>query len=171
MRATKRALKITELINRGFHEDTLTWKPFRARSLAIGRVSRTYTTLTAPTPCLGTGEEKLTMTSTTSILGVPLDNEEPPVKKEKTSDELEGSNGAGVMPAVAIKTVYGVVRADPDLSTRAAAGLVILGRRDPWHREPSSASWPSGFTYENFASGCLYPPLVGWDIRLQMGRG
>lgn len=44
------------------------------------------------------------MTSTTSILGVPLDNEEPPVKKEKTSDELEGSNGAAVMPAVAIKT-------------------------------------------------------------------
>ncbi|KAG0411538.1 hypothetical protein HPB47_011317 [Ixodes persulcatus] len=24
------------------------------------------------------------------------------------------------------------------------------------------------FTYENFASGCLYPPLVGWDIRLQV---
>ncbi|KAM7288332.1 ovochymase-1 [Ixodes scapularis] len=24
------------------------------------------------------------------------------------------------------------------------------------------------FIYENFASGCLYPPLVGWDIRLQL---
>ncbi|XP_042144566.1 ovochymase-1 [Ixodes scapularis] len=24
------------------------------------------------------------------------------------------------------------------------------------------------FIYENFASGCLYPPLVGWDIRLQV---
>ncbi|CAN8011832.1 unnamed protein product [Ixodes pacificus] len=44
------------------------------------------------------------MTSTPSILGVPLDSEEPPVKKEKTSDELQGSIGAGVMPAVAIKT-------------------------------------------------------------------
>ncbi|KAM7302735.1 hypothetical protein ISCGN_018243 [Ixodes scapularis] len=24
------------------------------------------------------------------------------------------------------------------------------------------------FSYENFASGCSYPPLVGWDIRLQV---